>query len=103
LITGGDRMAFPALAADAEASAIRTRAFGETGRESSRASGGGEVFFPGAGFFRALDLRETFLLSTGGGAAALPAGGPPAGWAIGDEMGSSGSRSPDEDMGMRKP
>jgi hypothetical protein len=47
-------MAFPAFAADAEAGAMRTRALGGTGRESVLTSGGGEVFFAGDGFFRAL-------------------------------------------------
>jgi hypothetical protein len=71
---GADSIAFPAFAADAEASAIRTRALGATGRESAFSSGG-EVFFAADDFFRALRLGEIFLPSTGGGAGAFPAGG----------------------------
>src|SRR5580692_11632205 len=53
----GVSMAFPALAAEAEASAMRTRTLGETGRGSSLAAGGGEACFVSAGFFPALALR----------------------------------------------
>src|ERR1700683_4773640 len=64
LVAGGVSMDFPALAADSEARAIRTRALGETGCESSLAAGGGATCFASAGFFLAPGFREA-LLSAG--------------------------------------
>jgi hypothetical protein len=76
-------MAFPALAADSEASLMRTRAWGETGRESSLAEG-----------FAGLVLRET-LISEGGGAGWFSAGD-----GIGGEILSRGLFLPGVDFAM---
>jgi len=67
LAAGGASMDFPALAADAEARAMRTRDLGETVRESWWASGGKGACLAWAGFFRA-------AASGAGGAGARGAG-----------------------------
>jgi hypothetical protein len=87
-------MDLPALAADCEASAMRTRAWGETGRESVFALGGGEACFASASFFLAAGFRET-LVSEAGGSGWFSAGD-----VIGDEILLRGLFLPEVDFAM---
>ena len=69
-VAGGVSMAFPALAAEAEASAMRTRACGATGRGASLALARTGACFASAGFFLRAGLAVSGL--RGGGVFRAP-------------------------------